>query len=188
MNCHRRKRRERRRLAKPANPHPARPSLSSFASVNAAFTLIELLVVIAIIAILAALLLPTIQGGRSSVWSIGCQNKLRQLQLAWQMYHEDNNGRMVCNFVEGTVSDPQTYLGTANSWVSGSALLNFSPAGVRQGALRPFTRNEGIYRCPSDRTQWPYGTLRKPRPWNVSGKAAAIYAGRFRRLRWRDEK
>ena len=167
MNYHKRKRSERRRLAKLGTPSPALPSLSSFASVNAAFTLIELLVVIAIIAILAALLLPALLRAKSSGLSIGCQNNLRQLQLAWQMYHEENSGWMVCNFVEGTVSNPQTYHGTTNSWVSGSALLDFSSAGIRQGALWPFTRNERIYRCPSDRTLWPYGTDRALRPWNV---------------------
>jgi prepilin-type processing-associated H-X9-DG protein len=83
------------------------------------------------------------------------------------MYHEENQGRLVLNFVEGTLGNPQTYHSTGNSWISGSALWNASPAGIRQGALWPLTRNERIYRCPSDKTLWPYEITRAPRPWNL---------------------
>ena len=123
--------------------------------------------VIAIIAILAALLLPTLQKAKSTALSIGCLNNLKQLQLAWQMYHEDHNGRMALNFVEGTIGDPQTYHSTSNSWITGSALWNCTSAQIQQGTLWPYTRQDRIYRCPSDKTLWRYGTTRAPRPWNV---------------------
>ena len=58
-------------------------------SPNRAFTLIELLVVIAIIGLLMSLILPTLQGARRTTWTVLCQNNLRQLGLAIQMYLDD---------------------------------------------------------------------------------------------------
>jgi len=61
------------------------------------FTLIELLVVIAIIAILAAMLLPALSRAKQKGQAVQCLNNLKQLQLCWQMYADDNNDTMVLN-------------------------------------------------------------------------------------------
>lgn len=131
------------------------------------FTLIELLVVISIIAILAALLLPVLQRAKSSSQCIACRSNENQLQLAWEMYCEENNDRLVPNFERGTYDNVPSHYSTADSWVTGSALNDWTCTGIHQGALWPYTRSERLYRCPADKTLWSYGTLRAPRPRNV---------------------
>jgi prepilin-type N-terminal cleavage/methylation domain-containing protein len=85
----------------------------SHSNSNQAFTLIELLVVIAIIAILAGMLLPALAKAKV----IGCVNDLKQLQLVWHFYTDDNNDKLTTS---GYVKPVEP-----TAWVDG--WLDFTP-------------------------------------------------------------
>jgi len=124
--------------------------------------------VIAVIAILASLLLPALGRAKGAAQAVHCANNLRQLQLAWQMYADDHNGSLVPNYETGTAGVVPSLRSTSNSWVVGAAFACATTAGIRQGALWNYTRNEGIYRCPADKSVWDYGGQFALRPYNVA--------------------
>ncbi len=116
-----------------------------------AFTLIELLVVITIITILAALFLPALAKAKSAAQSASCLNNLKQLQMCFGEYTDDCGQFPPNNFV--MVLGYGTILG--NSWAPGNVDIDTGTNLIEYGALFPYSKNPGIYRCPGDNATVP---------------------------------
>ena len=129
-------------------------TFSGGAMMRRAFTLIELLVVIAIIAILMAVLMPALHRSREQGRRAACLSNLKQLSLAWLMYADENDDRIV-NGATGFSNSNQTWGDHRNelAWVDGFHPLDLEAAkeDIRRGALWPYIKNEKIYRCPTGR-------------------------------------
>jgi len=113
-----------------------------------AFTLIELLVVIAIIAILAALLLPALAKAKQRAQTASCLNNLKQLQLAYQMYGDDNH-----DYLPPNEAIPNTDV----SWVPGNAQTDVTTTNIQSGLIFQYNQNVKIYVCPANTLMIPDG-------------------------------
>jgi prepilin-type N-terminal cleavage/methylation domain-containing protein/prepilin-type processing-associated H-X9-DG protein len=135
------------------------------------FTLIELLVVIAIIAILLAILMPALPRVREQGRRIVCEHNLKGLNLAWIMYADENDSKIVngaggfhytqsgmTNNGQGAGIIERAWVGKGwgNNWnnqnVADTGMTEQEKKqAIREGALWPIAKDYGVYKCPTGR-------------------------------------
>jgi len=150
---------------------------------KAAFTRVDLLVVIAVVFFLCLLLTPGFARTRVNDHTFQCLNNLRVLQNAWQMYAEDNAGRVMMNTgVSETQSQIQakTYRNWANNimtWGVSAGTDDRSNTNVNwllQGPMATYLRsNVTVFKCPADNFLSPaqrrQGWTARARSYSMNG-------------------
>ncbi|HUC86471.1 MAG TPA: type II secretion system protein [Candidatus Acidoferrales bacterium] len=133
------------------------------------FTLTELLVVLATLSVLAMLLVPALASTKPHSQAIQCLDNERRLALAWQMYAQDNRGKLAPNGDEAAqpTSPTDPTLETSNlQWCPGVMEFGAQDNGptntalIMAGCIYPYVKAVGVYRCPADvSTTLIYGRL-----------------------------
>jgi len=145
-----------------------------------AFTLTDLITVLAVVLILIMVQLPSAATTQGKGQSASCLNNHRQLVRAWQLFAEDNNGRLVGNLDGGDVSN----VGNSNkTWVLGWLdPTSDSPFPAQYGGrantntyvlsqlspLSPYLgHSPNVFKCPADKSL-SRGTKGLPRVRSIS--------------------
>jgi len=102
-------------------------------------------VVIAIIAVLMAILMPSLRAARDQAKRVHCTSNVKTLSLAWLMYKDENNDKLVPTMLHQT--HPM-------AWVENPAgdTVENKLEGIRVGLLYPYVNKTiEVYRCPADK-------------------------------------
>ena len=97
--------------------------------------------------------MPALKRAREQGKRAVCLSNLKQLTLAWIMYADDNDDKLVCSEA-GWSKDAlgQPWVGTtcAPGWEQGEHFPeNDQIKGIKAGALFPYCPNVKLYRCPT---------------------------------------
>ncbi|MEI7940111.1 MAG: hypothetical protein WCK27_25795 [Verrucomicrobiota bacterium] len=122
---------------------------------EAGFSQVDLLTVIVVLALLGLLLCPALARTVVTDQTLQCRNNLRQLIHGWQMYADDNSGKL-----------PNCF-----DWVHGA--LNYNGGGgggtddtnityLLNGMLGPYVKAADVYKCGADMSK-SFGTRGDPR-------------------------
>ncbi len=128
------------------------------------------------------MLLPALSKAKQRAQGISCMVNLKQMQLAWGMYADDNNNKIPPNIASNTgrltenALDPMAQPGYPNSsWVLGqsdAAPQYTNDLLLTHGALYPLLNSVKVFKCPADissnrnRNYSMNGWMNGINPWN----------------------
>ena len=137
---------------------PVRAPLNQDQPKRAGFSQVDLLAVLVVLALLGLLLTPALARTRVTDQGLQCRNNLRQLIRAWQMYADENSGKLpnCFDWVEGWLD----YSAGNSDNTNINYLLN--------GLLGPYVKDPTAFKCPADMSQGVFGTLKLPRVRSMS--------------------
>ena len=113
-------------------------------------------VALPVIALLMGIMMPALSSVREQAKRAVCHNNLRQLTLAWIMYSDENDARIV-NAVAGidrredgrTFEEPWTGKDWPSDYATGGLLAaETQEEALKAGALWPYCKTTKLYRCP----------------------------------------
>ncbi len=118
-----------------------------------AFTLIELLVVIAVISLLMSILMPALRKARSQTKRAICKSNARQLQLAWGMYADQNDDKIVSAGQNPVQPGEVPWCGTDWIFARDPTKKQEEIDAMKKGALYPYCTNIDVYLCPESKRE-----------------------------------
>ena len=107
--------------------------------------------VIAIIAILAAMLLPALAKAKAKAKTTQCLSNMKQLQLCWHMYVDDNNDLLPLNGAAPIPGPAATVCPTRG--FRAAAQSDPATPWIPNGVLYPYNKTASIYACPANTRQ-----------------------------------
>ncbi|MHC4460851.1 MAG: hypothetical protein ACYS6W_06780 [Planctomycetota bacterium] len=120
---------------------------------------VVIIVVVAFIALIviglgigAAILMPALQKPREQGKRAVCHNNLKQLALAWIIYADENDDRIVNGAAGSDRAGELAWVGKDwhDDYKSGGQLPEYQQISeIKKGALWPYCKNLKLYRCPS---------------------------------------
>ena len=93
-----------------------------------------------------AILMPSLRMAREQARSIACRSNVRTLTLAWLMYKDENDGKLVGG---NTISANESWVLLPPDWKN--AGVELKKEYIKKGTLWPYVKKVEAYRCPSDR-------------------------------------
>ena len=127
------------------------------------FTIVELMSVVAIILVVVGLLSVALNQTKARTLRVTCLDNMKQLQLAWMLYADENNDYLVLNKSESSsigIAAAGLQPHSTNSWVAGNPRVDRTPQNIMAGTLYPYVRHPEVYRCPMDSSTTKAGKVR----------------------------